>query len=161
VALLACSACTGARAPSSAEAAPPAPWRPAPGAPNVECAWGERAEQRPSPALEAACATDPACGCATLGHALLMASQGAIDARALGLLDGACHRGVLVACDEAAFVAELCVRGTAKTSTACDVLARNGRLPKIQAPPPPPPAPPGAPADTAGDHATVTAPQPE
>jgi hypothetical protein len=127
----------------------------------VECTWADHVDPHPGPALEAACAKDPACGCANLGHALLISSQGAIDARALGLLDGACHRGVLVACDEASLVAELCVRGTAKSSTACDLLAHDGRLPRIEAPPPPPPAPPGPPAETGSEHAPVAAPQPE
>ena len=160
LALLACSACGEGR-PAETAAGPPAPWRPAPGAPNVECAWDAKGEPQPGPALEAACTKDPACGCATLGHALLIASQGAVDARALGLLDGACHRGVLVACDEASLVAELCVRGTARTSTACDALARDGRLPKIEAPPPPPPDAPGPPRETQSDRAPVTAPQPQ
>ncbi len=118
-------ACAGARPPETAS--PATAWRPATGVGNVECHWGEH-EPQPGPALEAACQADPACGCATLGHALLMASNGAVEARALEVLDGACHRGVLLSCDEAAMVEELCVRGTARPSPACDVLAREGRL---------------------------------
>lgn len=107
---------------------PATPWRPAVGATNIECRWDDHADLQPGAALEAACTADPACGCATLGHALLMASNGAVDARALEVLDGACHRGVVVSCTEAAMVEELCVRGTARPSPACDVLAREGRL---------------------------------
>ena len=117
-----------ARAPSTAARTPAAPWRPAAGAPNIECRWDERIEPRPGPELEAACTRDPACGCATLGHALLMASGGAIEVHALEVLDGACHRGVVLSCSETAMVEELCVRGTARPSPACDVLAREGRL---------------------------------
>jgi hypothetical protein len=123
---LALAACAGE--PPPAAASPTTPWRPATGVANVECRWDEHAEPKPGPALEAACAADPACGCATLGHALLMASNGAVETRALEVLDGACHRGVLLSCDEAAMVEELCVRGTARPSPACDVLAREGRL---------------------------------
>ena len=96
--------------------------------PVVECRWDDRADPKPGAALEAACQKDPACGCAALGHALLMASNGAVETRALEVLDGACHRGVILSCDEAAMVEELCVRGTALPSPACDVLQREGRL---------------------------------
>jgi len=123
---LALAACAGARSPVATS--PATPWRPATGTLNIECKWDEHAEPQPGPALEAACKADPACGCATLGHALLMASNGAVEARALEVLDGACHRGVLLSCDEAAMVEELCVRGTARPSPACDVLSREGRL---------------------------------
>ena len=123
---LALAACAGTPAPVATSQA--TPWRPATGVPNVECRWDEHAEPQPGPALEAACKVDPACGCATLGHALLMASNGAVEARALEVLDGACHRGVLVSCTEASMVEELCVRGTARPSPACEVLAREGRL---------------------------------
>jgi len=157
VTLLAASACGGAGARVAATA-PPA-WRPAPQAPNVECRWDPHVESMPGAALEAACTRDPACGCATLGHALLMASQGAVDARALSILDGACHRGVLVSCDEAALVAELCVRGTARASSACDVLAQQGRLPKVE-PLSAPPAVDARPVETGIERAPVTAPQP-
>ncbi len=124
------AACAAKPAPVVASPAPAAasPWRPAQGLASVECRWDPSAEPQPGPALEAACKADPACGCATLGHALLMASNGAVDARALEVLDGACHRGVLVSCDEAAMVEELCVRGTAEPSTACEALEREGRL---------------------------------
>ena len=57
-----------------------------------------------------------------------MASGGAIEVHALEVLDGACHRGVVLSCSETAMVEELCVRGTARPSPACDVLAREGRL---------------------------------
>jgi hypothetical protein len=123
---LALAACAGKPAPVATS--PVTPWRPATGVPNVECRWDEHGEPQPGPALEAACKADPACGCATLGHALLMASNGAVEARALEVLDGACHRGVLVSCTEASMVEELCVRGTARPSPACEVLAREGRL---------------------------------
>ncbi|HEY3821405.1 MAG TPA: hypothetical protein VGL81_29765 [Polyangiaceae bacterium] len=123
---LAVAACT--TQPTPVAASPATPWRPATGTPNIECRWDQHAEPRPGPELEAACKADPACGCATLGHALLMASNGAVEARALEVLDGACHRGVLLSCDEAAMVEELCVRGTARPSPACGVLARQGRL---------------------------------
>jgi hypothetical protein len=127
--VLALAACAGKAPPTVASPAPPpSPWRPATGVTNIECRWDQGADPQPGPALEAACRADPACGCATLGHALLMASNGAVDARALDVLDAACHRGVLLSCDEAAMVEELCVRGTAKPSTACDELAREGRL---------------------------------
>jgi hypothetical protein len=155
VALLAAAACGGAGAGTAAAPA----WRPAPQAPNVECRWDPHVESTPGAALEAACARDPACGCATLGHALLMASQGAVDARALSVLDGACHRGVLVSCDEASLVAEMCVRGTARASSACDVLAQQGRLPKVE-PPSAPPTVEGRPVETGIERAPVTAPQP-
>jgi hypothetical protein len=124
---LAFVACAGSRPPVVA-ASRATPWRPATGAPNIECRWDHNTEPQPGPALEAACNADPACGCATLGHALLMASNGAVEVRALEVLDGACHRGVLLSCDEAAMVEELCVRGTARPSPACDVLAHEGRL---------------------------------
>ena len=123
---LALAACAETRPPVAAS--PSTPWRPAADAQNIECRWDAQVEPRPGPALEAACTADPACGCATLGHALLMASNGAVEARALEVLDGACHRGVLLSCDEAAMVEELCVRGTARPSPACDVLSREGRL---------------------------------
>lgn len=122
---LAFVACAGAR--PTVTASPATAWRPATGVVNVECHWDEH-EPQPGPALEAACKADPTCGCATLGHALLMASNGAVEVRALEVLDGACHRGVLLSCDEAAMVEELCVRGTARPSPACEVLAREGRL---------------------------------
>jgi hypothetical protein len=96
----------------------------------VACA-GEGAVARPGPELEAACTRDPACGCATLGHALLVSSDGAIDARALEVLDGACHRGVAASCNDVAMVEELCVRGTARQSPACEVLVREGRVPGV------------------------------
>jgi hypothetical protein len=158
LALLICAACGGAR--GGADASTPQPWRPAPGAPDVECRWDPRIESQPGTALEAACTRDPACGCATLGHALLMASRGAVDARALAVLDGACHRGVIVSCDEASLVAELCARGTARASSACDVLAQEGRLPRIE-PPSVPPAIDARPPETGIERAPVTAPQPE
>jgi hypothetical protein len=156
--LLAAPACASAGTHGSSSTA--AEWRPAPQAPNVECRWDPHVETQPGAVLEAACSRDPACGCATLGHALLMASKGAVDARALAVLDGACHRGVLVSCDEASLVAELCVRGTAQASTACDVLAREGRLPRIE--PLPAPSPENArPPETSIQRSPVTAPQPE
>jgi hypothetical protein len=117
-------ACAGARTPATSAAT--TTWRPATGTPHVECRRDDAAA--PGPDLEAACQKDPTCGCATLGHALLMASDGAVQARALEVLDGACHRGVTSACDEAAMIEELCVRGTASPSPACDVLQREGRL---------------------------------
>jgi hypothetical protein len=123
---LALGACAGARPPVAAS--PATPWRPVAGAASIECHWDQHTEPRPGPALEAACTADPACGCATLGHALLMESHGAVEARAIEVLDAACHRGVSVSCDEASMVEELCVRGTARPSPACDVLAREGRL---------------------------------
>jgi len=119
------AACAAARGPA---ANPATSWRPADGAPGVECRRDETLESRPGPALEAACREDPTCGCAALGHALLMASDGAVETRALEVLDGACHRGVLASCREAALIEELCVRGTASPSPACDVLQREGRL---------------------------------
>ncbi len=123
---VAVAACAGARTPSTAPVA--TSWRPATGTPRVECRVDDAVASRPAPALEAACSQDPACGCATLGHALLMASDGAVEVRALEVLDGACHRGVVASCDEAAMIEELCVRGTARPSPACDVLEREGRL---------------------------------
>jgi hypothetical protein len=122
---LALAACAGGTGPAVAEAKP---WRPAVGVPGVECRWDEHVAPRLGPALEAACRQDPGCGCAALGHALLMESNGAVETRALEVLDGACHRGVLLSCDEAAMVEELCVRGTARPSPACEVLEVEGRL---------------------------------
>jgi hypothetical protein len=66
-----------------------------------------------------------------LGHALLVTSNGALDARALTLLDDACHKGVLASCREASLVTEICARGTSRPSSACDALARAGRLPEF------------------------------
>jgi hypothetical protein len=104
-----------------------ASWQPSPDAAPVDCSWDESAQ--PVDALEAACRLDAACGCARLGHALLVTSNGALDARALALVDGACKKGVLASCREASLVTELCARGTSQPSSACDVLAREGRLP--------------------------------
>jgi hypothetical protein len=108
-----------------------APWQPAPDAPSVECRRDESLDPQPGNALEAACERDPACGCAALGHALLVTSNGALDARALTLLDGACHQGVLASCREASLVTEICARGTSQPSSACEALARAGRLPEF------------------------------
>jgi hypothetical protein len=123
---VALAACAGARTPATTAAA--TSWRPVTGTPKVECRLGDALASQPGPALETACQKDPACGCATLGHALLMASDGAVEARALEVLDGACHRGVAASCDEAAMIEELCVRGTARPSPACEVLEHEGRL---------------------------------
>jgi len=123
---LALAACAGSRPPPPASSG--ASWRPAVGTAAIECRWDDEADAQPGPALEAACQKDAACGCARLGHALLMASAGAVDARALEVLDGACHHGVAVSCSEASMVEELCVRGTARPSPACDVLEHQGRL---------------------------------
>jgi hypothetical protein len=149
-------ACTASRAQPVADQRP---GRVA-GVTNVECAWDDHVDSRSVAELEVSCREDAACGCARLGHALLMNSNGAIDQRALAALDGACRRGVLVSCDEVALVAELCVRGTARPSSACDTLAREGRLPAWASAPAPPvemrPA-----AATPVERLPVTAPQPE
>jgi hypothetical protein len=122
---VALAACAGSRPPASFTTA--TPWAPPTGVASIECRLGEDVES-PGPALEAACQEDPACGCAELGHALLMSSDGAVGARVLAVLDGACHRGVLRSCQETAMVEELCVRGTARPSSACDVLESQRRL---------------------------------
>jgi hypothetical protein len=141
------------------------PGRPAAGTTNIECAWDDHVDSRSVAELEVSCREDAACGCAKLGHALLMTSNGAIDERALGALDGACRRGVLVSCDEVALVAELCVRGTARPSSACDALAREGRLPSWATPPAAETRPASVEVRPASappvERLPVTAPQPE
>jgi len=117
---LALAACTEGRSPAVVSLATHAE------APR--CGSGALLDAPPGPALEAACTRDPACGCASLGHALLMASDGAVEARVLEVLDGACRRGVRSSCDDVAVVEELCVRGTARPSPACDVLMHEGRV---------------------------------
>jgi hypothetical protein len=114
------AACSTAR-PPTADARNPSE------VPSVECHVDATSEP-PGPALEAGCGADPACGCAKLGHALLMASDGAVEVHALQVLDQACRRGVVSSCNEVALVEELCVRGTARPSPACDQLGRDGRV---------------------------------
>lgn len=80
--------------------------------------------------LEQACARDPACGCTLLGDALTMNERH--DERGLALLDVACVRGALTACDITDMLAELCSREP--TGSACALLRRQARV----APPEPP-----------------------
>lgn len=114
------AACSGARPPT-------ADVRVASDVPAIEC-HVDATNEAPSRTLEEACGADPACGCARLGHALLMASDGAVEVHALQALDQACRRGVVTSCNEVALVEELCVRGTARPSPACDELGRDGRI---------------------------------
>jgi hypothetical protein len=57
-----------------------------------------------------------------------MASDGAIAVETLTALEQSCKHGVVFACSETALVEEMCVRGTARPSPACDVLTREGHL---------------------------------
>lgn len=89
--------------------------------------------------LERACQRDPVCGCALYGRALL--DDDRRSAEALRILDDACHRGALDACDDGLLQASLC--GLARDQglpprRLCDLLATEGRLP----PPEPRVAPP-------------------
>jgi TPR repeat protein len=82
--------------------------------------------------LEQACARDPLCGCTLLGEALTMNVRH--DERGLALLDAACVRGALTACDSTQLLADLC--SLRPTGSTCAALRRQGRV----SPPEPDPA---------------------
>lgn len=86
--------------------------------------------------LGARCAVEPGCGCARYGRALLSDPAPGADVHAADVLDRACHRGVLDACDDMLLQASLCT--VSPPSALCTRLRREGRVPAPEPPPPPP-----------------------